>query len=153
MQRKLPPSAETDPVEFQVLNEIGIISQLANNRAARLLSPDLNMSQFIVLNHFARLGGESSMVQLANAMQVTKGAMSNTIARLQNKGLVVVIADPQDGRGKLVNITKAGRAMRNSAVGKLGRGLSELDAAIKQDELTRALPTLRKLRSWFDQNR
>lgn len=153
MQRKHPSRTDEDPIEFKVLNEIGIISQLANNRATRLLSPDLNMSQFIVLNHFVRIGGERSLVQLANAMQVTKGAMSNTIARLQDKGLVAVKADPQDARAKLVWITAAGRAMRNSAVSKLGKGLSGVHAVIKVNELELALDTLRKLRSWFDQNR
>jgi DNA-binding MarR family transcriptional regulator len=153
MQRKHSSPTDGDPIEFKVLNEIGIISQLANNRAARLLSPDLNMSQFIVLNHFVRIGGERSLVQLANAMQVTKGAMTNTIARLKDKGLVAVKADPQDGRGKLVCLTLAGRAMRNSAVSKLGRGLSGMHAVIKVEELAPTLDTLGKLRSWFDQNR
>ena len=32
-----------DPLAFQVLNEIGIIDQLAQNRAARLLAPELNL--------------------------------------------------------------------------------------------------------------
>ncbi|MCA2997034.1 MAG: winged helix DNA-binding protein [Rhodocyclaceae bacterium] len=153
MQRKRPLSSNNDPIEFQVLNEIGIISQLANNRAARLLSPDLNMSQFIVLNHFSRMGDERSLVQLATAIQVTKGAMSNTIARLHDKGLVVVRADPEDGRGKLVSITAAGRAMRNRAVSKLGRGLSSIYDVIKLNELEPVLHSLRKLRCWFDENR
>lgn len=153
MARNPPSPADEDPIEFRVLNEIGIVSQLANNRAARLLSPGLNMSQFIVLNHLTRLGGERSMVQLASAMQVTKGAMSNTIARLQDKGLVAVKADPRDGRGKLVRLTLAGRAVRNGAVSKLGKGLAGMHAAIGADELAPALNTLTKLRSWFDQNR
>ena len=75
-----------DPLAFQVLNEIGIIDQRAQNRAARLLAPELNLSQFVVLNHLTRLGGPRSLVQIANAIQVTKGAMSNTVARLQAMG-------------------------------------------------------------------
>ncbi|MBL8412970.1 MAG: hypothetical protein JNM42_00850, partial [Propionivibrio sp.] len=64
------PDTMDDPIEFQVLNEIGIIDQLAQSSAGRLLAPELNMSQFVVLNHFVRLGGEQSLVQLASAIQV-----------------------------------------------------------------------------------
>ena len=59
---------------FQLLNELGIIDQLAQNRAAKLLGPALNLSQFVVLNHLTRLGGERSLVQIAGAIQVSKGA-------------------------------------------------------------------------------
>jgi len=142
-----------DPLAFQVLNEVGIISQLSSNLAARLLAPGLNLSQFSLLNHFCRLGGERSLVQLASAMQVTKGAMTNTVARLQAKGLLAVQPDPQDGRGKLVSLTSAGRLARQQAVAQLGQGLAALGSAVSAEELAAALVALRKLRIWFDQNR
>ena len=109
-----PPA--DDPLAFQVLNEVGILSQLSANRAARLLAPGLNLSQFSLLNHLSRLGGERSLVQLASAMQVTKAAMTNTVTRLQAKGLLAVQPDPQDGRGKRVSLTPAGLAARQQAV-------------------------------------
>ena len=146
-------AGDADPITFQVLNEIGIIDQLAQNRAARLLGPGLNMSQFLVLNHFTRLGGPRSLVQLASAMQVTKGAMSNTVARLAAKGLVDVQADPTDGRGKLVGLSDAGRAARQQALAGLAEGLSDLDRDIPQETLLTALPLLRQLRAWFDSHR
>jgi len=147
------PLAPADPLAFQLLNEVGIISQLAQNRAARLLAPDLNLSQFTVLNHFTRLGGERSLVQLANAMQVTKGAMTNTVTRLQAKGLVVVLPDPQDGRGKRVSLTAAGHASRAAAVQQLAFGLAALGGCVTDPEIADALVVLRKLRQWFDANR
>ena len=64
-----PTPTADDPLAFQVLNEIGIIDQLAQNRAARLLAPGLNLSQFVVLNHLTRLGEARSLVQIANAIQ------------------------------------------------------------------------------------
>jgi DNA-binding MarR family transcriptional regulator len=153
MQRKPSRHMGEDPIEFQVLNEIGIIDQLAQNRAARLLSPELNMSQFIVLNHFARLGGNRSLTELASAMQVTKGAMSNTVARLLDKRLIAVKPDPRDGRGKVVSLTPAGRIARNRAVNRLGRGLAGLDAVLSAEELASTLGVLCRLRVWFDLNR
>jgi DNA-binding MarR family transcriptional regulator len=127
MQRKHSRRRGNDPIEFQVLNEIGIIDQLARNRAARLLSPELNTSQFIVLNHFARLGGKRSLVELASAMR--------------------------DGRAKIVSLTPAGRIARDRAVGRLGRGLAGLDAVLSAEELARTLGVLCRLRVWFDLNR
>ncbi len=148
---KLP--ALEDPLVFQVLNEVGIISQLSCNRADRLLAPGLNLSQFTLLNHFTRLGGERSLVQLAQAMQVTKGAMTNTVGRLQTKGWLAVQADPADGRGKLVSLTPAGLAERHRAVALLGTELAELTSASAPADLAQALQVLRQLREWFDTHR
>ena len=145
--------APADPIAFQVLNEIGIINQLAQNRAARALGADLNLSQFVVLNHFTRLGGPRSLVQLAGAMQVTKGAMTNTVTRLAAKGLVSVQPDPADGRGKLVSLTDAGTAARGQALTDLSAGLADLMRDIAPGDLDAALPFLRRLRIWFDTHR
>lgn len=142
-----------DPLHFQLLNEVGILGQLSANRAARLLAPGLNLSQFTLLNHFSRLGGERSLVQLASAMQVTKAAMTNTVARLHSKGLLAVQPDPQDGRGKRVSLTPAGLAARQQAVQQLGQGLVGMASAVDAQELAQALTALRKLRVWFDANR
>ncbi len=147
------PAGPADPLIFQLLNEVGIISQLSGNRAGRLLAPGLNLSQFTLLNHFARLGGERSLVQLAGAMQVTKAAMTNTVARLQAKGLLQVRPDPADGRGKLVGLTDQGLLARQAAVRQLGQGLAPLAAVADAAQLQQAIAVLRQLRQWFDQNR
>lgn len=146
-------SNREEPVEFQVLNEIGIISQLADNLAARLLAPELNMSQFIVLNHFARLGGERSLVRLASAMQVTKGAMTNSVSRLAEKGWLAVRPDPEDGRSKLVRLTNEGAAARDRAVTALSQALEGLRGVTTEPDMIATLATLRSLRTWFDSNR
>ena len=148
-----PEDRPDDPLAFQVLNEVGIISQLSSNLATRLLAPELNLSQFTLLNHFTRLGGERSLVQLAGAMQVTKAAMTNTVARLHAKGLLDVQPDPLDGRGKRVSLTPAGLAARQQAVQRLGRAMAGMGQAVSDDELNAALQALRQLRVWFDSHR
>ena len=148
-----PSLGPPDPLAFELLNEVGIISQLSQNRATRLMAPALNMSQFSLLNHFTRLGGERSLVQLAGALQVTKAAMTNTVGRLRDKGLLEVRPDPVDGRGKLVSLTPLGMAARQLAVAQLGRELAGLGAELSADEMAAALLAMRKLRVWFDQHR
>ena len=81
---KSPPGE----VYFRLFNEIGIINQLASNRAERAMPHGLTMSQFTVLNHFSRGLPPKPPLELANAFQVTKGAMTNTLKQLEGKGFV-----------------------------------------------------------------
>ncbi len=142
-----------DPPAFQLLNEIGIIAQLSGTRAERLLAPDLTMAQFVVLNHFHRLGGERSLVRLATAMQVTKAAMTNTIARLHAKGWVSVRPDPNDGRGKLVALLPPGEAARHRAIFLLMADLGGLGEAVDAESAATLLALLRRIRVWLDGTR
>lgn len=148
-----PTPADDDPAAFRLLNEVAIINQLASRRAAQLLGPALNLPQFIVLNHLSRLGGEQSLVRIASAIQVTKGAMTNTVARLQAKGLLDVQPDPADGRGKRVGLTPDGHAARRRAVAKLAEGLGPISNLLAPDTLLAALQTLGTVRQWFDVHR
>ena len=113
---------DDDPVIFTFFNEIGIIDQLAQNILERALPDGLKMSHFVVLNHFARLGGARSPQDLARAIQVTKGAMTNTLKRLESRGLVNVRPDPDDGRAKRVTLTDAGLHVRNEAIQAISPG-------------------------------
>ncbi len=145
-------SAEDTPV-FRLLTEVGIIEQLARNELERNLPDGLKMSQFGVLNHLARLGGDWSPNRLANAFQVTKGAMTNTIQRLERRGLVKVASDPEDGRGKLVSLTEQGRALRMRCVESVAPLIAELAAELSAGELRTALPVLEKVRRYLDRHR
>lgn len=151
--RKNDGTGEQDPLLFQLMNEVGIVAQLSQNSASRLLAPELNLSQFIVLNHVARVAEESSLSRLARAMEVTKGAMANTMSRLESKGYISVRPDPDDGRGKLVRLTPTGRAACNRAVARLGERLAPLAGILSDRELNAVLASLRKARIWFDENR
>ena len=79
---KLLSMSDSDPaaVIFTLFNEIGIINQLSTARFARVLAPELNPSEFGVLNHFVRLGDGKSPSYLAKAIQVTKPSMTAILA-------------------------------------------------------------------------
>ena len=142
-----------DPITFRLFTEIGIIEQLARNRLERDLPGGLKVSQFAVLNHLVRLGGAWSPVRLANAFQVTKGAMTNTLQRLEKRGLIGIEADPSDGRGKLVSITKTGRDMRTRCVESVGPLVSDLAKELSDKDIAAALPVLEKVRKYLDSHR
>ena len=142
-----------DPAIFRLLTEAAIIEQLARTQLERNLPDGLRMSQFGVLHHLVRLGGDWSPIRLANAFQLTKGAMTNTLQRLESRGLVKVAADPEDGRGKLVSITDKGRAMRTRCVESVGPLIADLSAELSEKELVKALPVLEKVRRYLDTHR
>lgn len=146
-------SAPADAIEFAVLNEIGIIAQLSSAAFEARLPEGMRLAHFRVLNHFVRLGGERSMVKLADAFQVTKGAMTNTVGRLLERGYVTVRADPGDARAKLVSITAEGAAAREAALAGMGAELERLRAAFPAGDWAAALPFLRELRGWLDRDR
>lgn len=138
---------------FRLFTEIGIISQLSSNRLERVLPEGLSVAQFQVLNHFVRLGGQWAPGRLARAFQVTKGAMTNTLQRLEAQGFVKVLADPRDARGKLVEITEAGRKAREQAVKATGGAIGGLARSIAPEDVRGALPFLERLRKMLDEAR
>lgn len=141
------------PIAFQVLNEIGIINQLASHRFEKLLPDGLRLPHFTVLNHFVRLGGDWSPARLAGAFQVTKGAMTNTLQRLEARGLVAIRPDPRDGRAKIVSVTEKGRRVHADAIARVAPDLAEIQGAFGQGRFADALPFLRDLRAYLDKSR
>lgn len=142
-----------DRPDVSVLTEIGIISQLSNAALERSLPEGMSAAQFGVLTHFMRRGGEESPAQLAKAFQVTKGAMTNTLQRLEAQGFVRVVGDEADGRKKRVSLTEAGARAYEAGLMALRPRMEGLREAFTDAEFEAALPFLRALRAWMDENR
>ncbi len=145
-----PPEQGGDPPLFALLTEIAIIEHLARNRLERVLPDGLRASHFAVLNHLVRLGDGRSPARIARAVQVERPAMTNTIQKLEARGLVRVGPHPRDGRGKLVFLTEAGRAARLQAVQAAMRASAPIAAGLDAMEVLAALPLLRRLRVALD---
>ncbi len=138
---------------FRLLNEIGIINQLAATVFERMLPHGLTRAQFTVLNHCMRLGDNKTPAQLAARFQVTRGTMTSTLARLEQKGFIRVEPDAVDGRSKRVMLTRKGRVARDDAVRAALPFLSEATSAIPRDMVESMLPQIERVRAWLDQNR
>ena len=139
-----------DPAVIALFSEIVMVETLARNRLTRALPRGMELSHFMVLNHFARLGGEKTPAQLSRVFHVTKGAMTNTVARLEVAGYVHVRPDWEDGRRKLVSISHAGRAARDRAVEAIAPVFDDVVAALGIERVRATLPTLRRLRELLD---
>lgn len=140
----------SDPPIFALLNEVGIIEHLARNRLERMLPDGLRASHFVVLNHLVRMGDGRSPARIARAVQVERPAMTNTIQKLEARGLVRTAPDPRDGRGKLVFLTDAGRAARQAAVAVATKAIGPIAADLSPHEVEAALPILQRLRAALD---
>ncbi len=135
---------------YRFFNEIGIIAQLSSNQMQRTLPFDLNQSQFSVLNWFVRVDDEATPGRLARAFQVSKGAMTNTLGKLRDKGFISIEPDPDSGRRKLVRLTPAGRQAREAAVAATFPLLEDFLERFAEDEIGRLLPVLERIRQYLD---
>ena len=139
------------PVAFEFFVEIAVIDQLVSTEMERVLPDGVSMAAFSLLNHLVSKGGSESPARLAQALQVTKGAITALLKRLEARGHVTLSADPRDGRGKIVALTPEGRRMREVAVAALDPLLETFLAAFPEPDLAGALPLLKRVR--LDLNR
>lgn len=143
-----------DPLAFQLFTEIGIIDQLAGTAFERALPAGMTRAQFTVLHHLSRIeGAPQSPARLADAIQVSRATMTSTVGRLIQRQLVEVLPDPADGRGKLVQLTADGRAMRESCIAAVAPLLPLVDGVYAREELLSLLAQLKRLRERLDQDR
>lgn len=135
-----------DPLATALFSEIFMADQLARSRLTRALPKGMEISHFSVLNLLARTQEERTPAQLAQAFHVTRGAMTNTLAKLEWAGHVHIRPDWDDARRKLVAISPAGRAARDAAIAAIAPILSDLVRDIGADKVRAVLPVLRELR-------
>lgn len=144
---------DSSSIIFTLFNEIGIINQLSTSRFARVLAPDLNPSEFGVLNHFIRVRDRSSPSRLAKAFQMTKPSMTAILGKLERKGYVEIVGSAEDRRKKIVSITKNGREARQRGVEAMAPLAEILMAGQDVEALAKILPTLQALREFLDAER
>ncbi|MEL0436970.1 MarR family winged helix-turn-helix transcriptional regulator [Phycobacter sp. K97] len=138
---------ETHSLAVSLFSEILMAEQLAKSRLGKALPKGMELSHFSVLNHLARAGLERSPAQLAKAFHVTRGAMTNTLNKLEMAGYVHIRPDWDDARRKMVAISPAGRQARDAALASIVPVISEVVEELGGDRVRAALPILRELRA------
>ena len=79
--------------------------------------------------------------------------LTNTLQRLEGRGLISVTGDPTDARRKKVSITEDGYKAYNACVAALRPMMESMREAFTQDEFQDALPFLNALRVWLVETR
>ena len=123
-----------------------ISDQLARDVIGKVLPKGMQISHFSVLNLLAHLNVERSPAELAEAFHVTRGAMTNTLSRLEWAGYIHIRPDWDDARQKFVAISPSGRSARDAAVASVSPLIAEVVTALGADKVRAVLPVLRELR-------
>jgi DNA-binding MarR family transcriptional regulator len=139
-----------DSLAVALFSEIFMADQLARARLTKALPKGMELSHFSVLNFLARTPDERTPGQLARTFHVTRGAMTNTLAKLEWAGQVHIRPDWDDARRKRVSISPAGRAARDAALEAIAPIIQDVVTSIGTDKVRSALPVLREVRQRFD---
>lgn len=139
-------STQTDSLAVALFSEILTVDQLARNNVAKALPRGMELSHFSVLNHLARSQTEKSPAQLARTFHLTRGAMTNTLHKLEASGHVHIRPDWEDARRKMVTISPAGRKARDAALAAIAPIIAEAVDQIGSEQVRAILPVLRALR-------
>ena len=129
-----------------LFGELLAAEQSMRGRLSRAMPKGMEISHFAVLNNLAYHGGERTPAELAETFRVTRGAMTNTLGKLEWAGYVHIRPDWEDARRKLVAISPAGRAAHEEAVSALAPMITKVVEDIGEDKARAALPLLREIR-------
>ncbi len=138
---------KAEDIAIALFGELFTADQLARNKISKVLPRGMELSHFSVLNHLAGIGDERSPNQLAKAFHVTRGAMTNTLAKLEWAGHIHIRPDWDDARRKFVAISPSGRAARDAAVQAIAPLIGDVVQALGADRVRSLLPVLRELRT------
>lgn len=137
---------QTESLAVALFSEILTVDQLARNNVAKALPKGMELSHFSVLNHLARSQTERSPAQLAQTFHLTRGAMTNTLRKLEVSGYVHIRPDWDDARRKMVTISPSGRAARDAALAAIAPIIATAVDKVGYEKVRAILPVMRDMR-------
>jgi DNA-binding MarR family transcriptional regulator len=143
-------SDTSNTLAIMLFSEILGTDQMLRNRLSKVLPKGMEISHFSVLNHLAWRDVERSPAQLAETFHVTRGAMTNTLNKLEWAGYIHIRPDWDDARRKMITISPAGRQARESALSSITPMINKVVEDLGEDKARAALPILRELRKQMD---
>ena len=133
-----------------LFGEILALDQLVRNRLAKVLPKGMELSHFSVLNQLSHTKTERTPAQIAKSFRVTRGAITNTLNKLELSGYIHIRPDWDDARRKMVSISPAGIVARNNALTAVTPIINELVSEMGEERLKAIVPILRELRQKFE---
>ncbi len=129
-----------------LFSELLMADQLARNRLSKVLPHGMELSHFGVLNLLTRQQHERTPAELARAFNVTRGAMTNTLGKLERAGHIHIRPDWDDARRKLVCISPSGRVARDTALAAISPLIDDIARTLGDARVRQTVPVLRELR-------
>jgi DNA-binding MarR family transcriptional regulator len=139
-------STDKNALAISLFSEILAADQKVRYRLSNVLPKGMEISHFSVLNHLAWHEGERSPAQLAETFNVTRGAITNTLGKLEWAGYIHIRPDWDDARRKMVAISPAGRKARDLALSAIAPIVDNVIEQLGEEGVRATLPILRELR-------
>ncbi len=136
----------------RVLTWIGIIAQLMETRAAKVLAAHaMPFPQYVMLNHFSHQpDAPKTITGIARALQQPQPGVTKTVQKMVARRFLRVAPAPEDGRSKLLYLTAKGREAHTKALAALAPAFADLFAGWKPAELDELFGKLDRLKVWLD---
>lgn len=138
---------DLDASSLGVLARISRLARVAEEDAQQVLGGHhLSDAEFQLLAAIRTSPGRPSPRTLLDQLMVTSGGLTNQIDRLERAGLVARVANPEDRRGVLLELTSAGRTVVDRVTTEyLANQNAILDEALNAEERVLLASLLRKL--------
>jgi DNA-binding MarR family transcriptional regulator len=149
----LPREVEIDLEVEGIVDRIGGINRrIKRGMETTLNEHGLSHPDWQVLSSL-RLGSthRSSPGVLAADLELSSGAMTSRLDRLEKEGLVARLPDPDDRRGIVVELTEKGRDAWDTAASVQGRKEAFFASALSKSEQVQLNALLRKLMLAFEE--
>lgn len=135
-----------DTIAISLFSELFMADQLARSKLSKVLPKGMELSHFTLLNHLYQLTEPRTPAQLAKSFALTRGAMTNTLNKLEWAGYIHISPDWDDARRKQVVISPAGRRAREAALAAMAPMIGDLIESVGAERVRNAIPVLRELR-------
>ena len=158
VDRLLAKIAEAGVVDLDldvegIVDRIGTINRrMKKAQEVTLREHGLTPAEWGVLTTL-RLGGDhckSSPGELASDLELSSGAMTSRLDRLEQAGYVRRLPDPDDRRGVVVELTEKGRDAWDTSANVQGRREAFIASVLTKDEQRQLNVLLRKLVLGFE---
>lgn len=147
----MPRHTKTDSLGF-LITDISRLMRASFDRRIAEAGIGLTDGEGRALVHAARAGAVRQNV-LAERMGVEAMTLSGYIDRLEARGLVTRIPDPDDRRAKLVDLTDAADAVLSQIATVSATGLRQASHGIDPEDWARFIETLKRIRANLADNR
>lgn len=146
---------DLDPAVEGIVDRIQWLDKKLNKTFEETLAEtglDLELGEWKTLSHLRRAGEpyRLSAGKLAKRANLSTGAMTNRLDRLEAAGFVRRLPDPSDRRAVLVELTPRGRKAWDEATGVQARKEALLASALTDREKEQLNSLLRRLMLAFD---
>jgi DNA-binding MarR family transcriptional regulator len=148
---ELVPVEGLDFVVEGIVDRIsGLAKRIHRNMERVLAEQGLSYGDWQVLGQVRNCGSACTPGHLSRKLDLSSGATTSRIDRLEREGLLQRRPDPSDRRGVLLELTDAGRERYERAVSVAARRERFFASALDRDEQEQLTVLLRKLMLAFE---